>query len=52
MKVKEHYKQALLAGGLAAPLCYYTVNTKGLNAEDDKRASLIPPTSTLLPMLI
>ncbi|TFY71315.1 hypothetical protein EVG20_g1709 [Dentipellis fragilis] len=39
-EVKEHYKQALLAGGLAAPLCYYTVNTKGLNAEDDKLVPL------------
>ncbi|TFY71296.1 hypothetical protein EVG20_g1710 [Dentipellis fragilis] len=34
-QVKEHYKKVLLAGGLAAPLCYYTVNAQGLNAKDD-----------------
>ncbi|TFY78138.1 hypothetical protein EWM64_g5874 [Hericium alpestre] len=34
--VKEHYKQSLLSGGLAAPLCYYRVQMQGLNTEDDK----------------
>ncbi|KAA1470809.1 alpha/beta-hydrolase [Dentipellis sp. KUC8613] len=38
-QVRAHYKTTLLAGGLAAPLCYYTVNALGLNSKDD---ALVP----------
>ncbi|TFY76596.1 hypothetical protein EWM64_g7418 [Hericium alpestre] len=37
--VIAHYKTALLQGGMAAPLKWYTVNTAGLNSKDD---ALVP----------